>query len=87
MIILNVFFLIILKVVVNNDKEGINKGIILVFNFLNFLIILSLFVLIFFLKDVIRFIFFYGKFNEEVVRIIVECLFYYLLGFFFYVGV
>lgn len=83
----NIIFPSISKAAANNDKEEINKRLVSAFNFLNFLTIPSLFILIFFSKDIIRLIFSYGKFNEEAVKITAECLLFYTLGLLFYVGV
>ena len=75
------------KAAANNDKVDINRRLVGAINFLNFLTIPSLLILVFYSKEIIRLIFSYGKFGEEAVKITSEALLFYSLGLIFYVGV
>ena len=83
----NVLFPSISKAAANNDKVDINRRLVGAINFLNFLTIPSLLILVFYSKEIIRLIFSYGKFGEEAVKITSEALLFYSLGLIFYVGV
>ncbi|MDO4690741.1 MAG: murein biosynthesis integral membrane protein MurJ [Fusobacterium sp.] len=83
----NVVFPGLSKAVTKKRKTEVAQILARSLNFLNFLIIPSLFVLTFYSEEIIRLIFSYGKFNEEAVRITAEALFFYALGLIFYVGV
>ncbi len=75
------------KAIANNEesrvKESLEKGI----NFLMFLIIPSMGVLIFYAKDIITLILGYGSFSVNSILITSESLIFYSLGLFFYSGV
>lgn len=83
----NIVFPSLSKAAANNNKKEIARLLASSLNFLNFLTIPSLFVLIFYSKEIIRLIFSYGKFNETAVKITAEALLYYSIGLVFYVGV
>lgn len=83
----NVVFPSLSKSASEGNKSEISKSITHSFNLLSFLTIPSLFVLIFYAKDIIKLIFSYGKFNENAVNVTSEALIYYSLGLIFYVGV
>lgn len=83
----NVVFPNLSKSASEGNKSEISKSITHSFNLLSFLTIPSLFVLIFYAKDIIKLIFSYGKFNENAVNVTSEALIYYSLGLIFYVGV
>lgn len=83
----NVIFPNLSKAAAQKNKKEIAELLVKALNFLNFLIVPSLFVLTFYSKEIIRLIFSYGKFNEEAVLITSEALFFYSLGLIFYVGV
>lgn len=83
----NIVFPNLSKAAANNDKKELNKKIVSALNFLNFLTIPSMVILIFYSKDIIRLIFSYGKFSENAVKITAESLLFYSVGLIFYVGV
>lgn len=83
----NVIFPNLSKAAAQKNKKEIAELLVKALNFLNFLIIPSLFILTIYSKEIIRLIFSYGKFSEEAVIITSEALFFYSLGLIFYVGV
>lgn len=83
----NIVFPSLSKAASEGNKKEISNNIAKSINFLNFLTVPSLFVLIFYAKDIIKLIFSYGKFSQEAVKITSEALIFYSLGLVFYVGV
>lgn len=75
------------KAVSNNDTETVRKSLQRGLNFLQFLIIPSMGVLIFYAQDIIKLVLGHGEFTQNSITITSESLIYYSVGLFFYTAV
>jgi putative peptidoglycan lipid II flippase len=75
------------KAVSNNDTETVRKSLQRGLNFLQFLIIPSMGVLIFYARDIIKLVLGHGEFTQNSITITSESLIYYSVGLFFYTAV
>jgi len=75
------------KAVSNNDTETVRKSLQSGLNFLQFLIIPSMGVLIFYARDIIKLVLGHGEFTQNSITITSESLIYYSVGLFFYTAV
>lgn len=75
------------KAMSNNKTEVVSKSLRQGLNFLQFLIIPSMGVLIFYARDIIKLILGHGQFTENSITITSESLIYYSIGLFFYTAV
>ena len=75
------------KAISNNETDVVSRSIERGLNFLQFLIIPSMGVLIFYSRDIIKLILGHGKFTQNSITITSESLIYYSVGLFFYTAV
>ena len=75
------------RAISNNELDVVKKSLERGINFLMFLIIPSMGVLIFYAKDIIKLILGHGEFSSNSINITSESLIYYSIGLFFYTGV
>lgn len=75
------------KAITNNKTEVVSRSLQRGLNFLQFLIIPSMGVLIFYAKDIIKLILGHGEFTENSITITSESLIYYSIGLFFYTAI
>jgi len=75
------------KAISNNETEVVSKSLQRGLNFLQFLIIPSMGVLIFYARDIIKLVLGHGEFTQNSITITSESLIYYSVGLFFYTAV
>ena len=75
------------RAISNNEIDIVKKSLQRGLNFLMFLIIPSMGVLIFYAKDLIELVLGHGKFTQNSITITSESLIYYSIGLFFYTSV
>jgi len=75
------------RAISNNEIDVVKKSLQRGINFLMFLIIPSMGVLIFYAKDIIKLILGHGEFSVNSINVTSESLIYYSIGLFFYTGV
>lgn len=72
------------KKIVDRDFKGVEDNLLKGLNILLFLIIPCMMVFCFYSKEVVKFLFGYGNFNERAIMITAESLFFYSVGLYFY---
>lgn len=72
------------KKIVNKDFKGVEDNLLKGLNILLFLIIPCMAVFCFYSKEIVKFLFGYGSFNERAIVITGEALFFYSVGLYFY---
>ncbi len=75
------------KAISDNETEVVSRSLQRGLNFLQFLIIPSMGVLIFYAEDIIKLILGHGEFTQNSITITSESLIYYSVGLFFYTAV
>ncbi|MCI6153428.1 murein biosynthesis integral membrane protein MurJ [Fusobacterium perfoetens] len=72
------------KKIVNKDFKGVEDNLLKGLNILLFLIVPCMAVFCFYSKEIVKFLFGYGNFNERAIVITGEALFFYSVGLYFY---
>lgn len=72
------------KKIVDKDFKGVEDNLLKGLNILLFLIVPCMAVFCFYSKEIVKFLFGYGNFNERAIVITGEALFFYSVGLYFY---